>query len=96
METINNNQIPQPAPVSPALVHHWAYFVGALVIILAAAGVIWWQLGLQINDTQGPVTIVTPDADTREMNQINSDIDQVPDTDLDADFQQVDKDLNSL
>lgn len=99
-DTISNDTIPSSSLPSQSMnsynQHKKLYFIIAIAVIVIAAGVIWWQLGKQIDETQvsAPAKIASPE--TREVTGINNDVNNLEMGNLENEFQQIDKDLNSL
>ena len=90
------SQIPSDAPLTKEH-RHREYFYLAIAVILIAAGLIWWQIG-KLTDESAiviPTPRPTPEAQT-EINNISQDVQAVDMGNLNADFQQIDNDLNSL
>lgn len=103
MDTNNTTQL-NPNPTGPTTPinspgfsdHKKEYFIVAIALIVITAGIIWWQLGSQMNDVQITAPINLGDTAARDVNKINADILKTDNGNLDSDFQQIDKDLNSL
>ncbi|MEX2033034.1 MAG: hypothetical protein WD889_00540 [Candidatus Colwellbacteria bacterium] len=63
------------------------------VVIIAAIAVVWWTWRFgepSLNSITTPTPVVQSDADLNELNSINTD------QSIDAEFQQIDQDLNNL
>jgi cytoskeletal protein RodZ len=91
------SQIPSSAPLTKPH-RHKEYFFLAIAIVIIAAGLIWWQISKYSQEQEFvlPTPTATPNADTQEINSINKDMEDANISDLDTEFKDIDKDLNSL
>ena len=73
-----------------------------LPVILAVAGVvvviglIWWWTGQKSANDKVMAPTVTPEGQSAETVDINADLNDINAGDLDAEFNQIDQDLNGL
>lgn len=67
------------------------FFIGGIVVIVLVVFGIYWYLNNQMAPKPEPVATTTP-----TQPDLESDIDSVQVTDVDAEFTDVDKDLQSL
>jgi len=91
------SQIPASAPLTKQN-KHYEFFIIAIAAVIIAAGFIWWQIGKYSDENQAGVQVVaqTPNPDNKEMTILNQETQQIDTGNLDTDFQNIDKDLNSL
>jgi hypothetical protein len=90
------SQIPSNAPLTKKNMHY-EYFLLAIAVVVLGAGICWWQINqLNKESTYEMVVSPTPNASQEEISNLNSDLQAADTTDLDAEFKQVDNDLNSL
>ena len=108
MDEINQIQNPNVAPTQGAggqtsmpgmpvmsMKKKSQWFWITLVIIVAIGGLAWWyvsQMGSEIPFVQQPQI----DQGAREDAMISGDVQDADSTNVDAEFQNIDKDLNSL
>lgn len=97
---------PAPAPSQPAPVpavppakeegnKMALWLIGGLVIIIAIVGLIYWYLGSR-STKEVSKPLATPAPVTQKETSLEQDLDTVQIEDLEAEFSQVDKDLESL
>lgn len=93
------SQVPSEAPLTQKHKHKEFFFL-SIAIVVIAAGIVWWQINKysQEQDFVLPTATITatPDADAQEINNINSEVQDANINELDAEFKDIDKDLNSL
>lgn len=94
MPQVPPSQPMQQTPQGPASSETSKMLLMLLVIgAVVVASVLWWWLSrseMVSGPTPTPTPAVQTDADVRELNSIDSN------QDLDAEFQQIDQDLNNL
>ena len=86
-----------PAPIMPQVSEKKksSWFLITIVIILAVGGFIWWYVG-QMTDDSLVVEQPKIDKQAREDALISKDIEATDSGSMDAEFQSIDTDLNSL
>lgn len=91
------SQIPSEAPLTQKHKHK-EFFYLAIAVVVVVAGLIWWQINSYSQEQEVflPTATSTPDADTQEINNINRDMQDADIGDLDAEFQEIDSDLDGL
>ena len=77
---------PVQTPETSKMALMWL-ILGAVVL---AAGLWWWMSRSEMASAPTPTPAAQTDADVRELNSINAN------ENLDAEFQQIDQDLNNL
>ena len=89
----NISSIPSTPQAMPPKNNYWFWIV--IAVILVVSGLAWWYIGQM--DSEVPV-IGQPqiNKEAREDTMINNEIQGVDLGDLDEEFMEVDKDLNSL
>jgi hypothetical protein len=91
------SQIPSTAPLTKQH-RHREFFVLAIAIVVVATGLIWWQI-IKLDDEStltNRVIMNAPNPENREISNISNEVNGVDNTNLDQEFEQIDKDLNSL
>ncbi|OGN05368.1 MAG: hypothetical protein A2746_00630 [Candidatus Yanofskybacteria bacterium RIFCSPHIGHO2_01_FULL_44_22] len=68
----------------------------AVAGVIVAAGLVWWWLGGKEVGQKAIAPTATPEGQSAETADINADLNEINAGDLDAEFNQVDQDLNSL
>ena len=91
------SQIPSNAPLTKKSMHY-EFFLIAIAVAIIAGGICWWQIGKLSKEStfNAPLASPTPDAEQREVSNIVSDEQNIDLGDLDAEFLQIDADLNSM
>lgn len=91
------SQIPSNAPLTKKNLH-LEYLFLAIAVVVIAAGVIWWQIGKLDNESSYNEAVVsqTPTSDQQEVSNIYQEEQSINIGDLDKEFEQIDKNLNSL
>lgn len=68
----------------------------AVAGVIIAAGLVWWWMGGKSADNKAMAPTATPNAQSQETVDINNDLNDINAGDLDAEFNQIDQDLNNL
>lgn len=68
----------------------------AVAGVIIAAGLVWWWMGGKSANEKAMAPTATPDAQSQETADINKDLNDINAADLDAEFNQIDQDLNNL
>lgn len=98
MDQLNQNQDPKFAQLILQEFNqkkgHWTV---AVVVIVAVVGLflVWWYVDRMGFNPLPSVGVGTPSEETK-INQINQELERVDVGDLDAEFEAIDSDLNSL
>lgn len=90
---------PAPLPAVPPVKEEGnkmiVWLVGGLIAVIVVVGLIYWYLGSRSNkEVSKP--LATPTPVTQKETSLEQDLDTVQVGDLDAEFSQLDKDLESL
>lgn len=90
---------PAPAPTSPPVEEGNSkmvlWLIGGLIVVIIVVGGIYWYLSSQAAK-QALQQVKTPTPVTKEETSLESDLDAVQVGDIDSEFTEVDKDLESL
>lgn len=68
----------------------------AVAGVIIAAGLVWWWIGGREAGNKAMAPTATPGAQSQETADINKDLNDINAGDLDAEFNQIDQDLNGL
>lgn len=68
----------------------------AVAGMIAVAGLVWWWMSGKSADERAAAPTATPNAQSQETADINNDLSEINAGDLNAEFNQIDQDLNGL
>lgn len=95
-EVSPNTVVPPPMPESSKGESKMIFWlIGGLVLIILAVVGIYWFLGRQSNQSISEGETSTPPVSQKQEN-LEQELNSVEVNEMDADFQEVDKDLSSL
>lgn len=90
---------PAPVPTTPPVKEGDSkmalWLVGGLIAVIVVVGLIYWYLGSR-STKEVSKPLATPTPVTQKETSLEEDLDAVQVGDLEAEFSQVDKDLESL